>query len=833
MKETKKISLLLLVGLWALAFNIQEAHADEIYWHIETLGAGGEYSSIAVDSNDNPHISHYCGSLELGYAYYDGTWHITTVPNAGWVVWDYTSIALDSSDNPHISYRESIDNFINDLSYAYYDGTWHVQTADSGAFLILGGHSSVALDSGDNPHISYYDYTNDDLKYAYYDGTWHIETVDSAVDVGQSTSIALDASDKPHISYHDHANLNLKYAYYDGNEWNIETVDDSGYVGWDGTSIALDSSDKPHISYYDWGFDDLKYAWYDGTWHIETVDSSAYVGKYSSIALDSGDNPHISYYDTTNENLKYAYYDGGWHMETVDNDANVGRYSSIALDSGDNPHISYLDDTTLWNYKLKYAFGEPPYTLTITTTDGGTTDPAPGTESYTANTVVEVNAVPEVCYLFDHWELDGNDVSSDNPYSVLVDDDHTLHAVFVEDPYDYDLTVTTTSGGTTDPTPGTYTYACGSFVEVNAIPDEFYLFSHWELDGSDVGSDNPYLAFVDSNHVLHAIFVQTEYYLTITATSGGTTDPVPGTYPHPAGSSVEVTAITTDANYIFDHWELDTNDVGSDNPYSVLMEDDHALHTVFLLDTDGDGIPDSEDNCPDVNNPDQDDLDVDGVGDICDNCPNDLNPNQTDSDEDGIGDLCECDVANIDGIDPVDSIDFAIFALDWLFTDSNIINPASDTNGDGIVDDWDLAQLVQHWLTVCACIDNDSDGYGVLPNLRCTFPELDCDDTDPNVNPGADEICDDSIDNDCDGLIDEDDLDCCWHSPTQCRGDANWDGYVGPADLAILQAAMFPNPYNPCADFNRDGYVNNDDMLELLRYWLTYPDPDCEPPGPG
>ena len=35
-------------------------------------------------------------------------------------------------------------------------------------------------------------------------------------------------------------------------------------------------------------------------------------------------------------------------------------------------------------------------------------------------------------------------------------------------------------------------------------------------------------------------------------------------------------------------------------------------------DTDSDGIPDSEDNCPDVPNPDQTDVDVDGVGDACD-----------------------------------------------------------------------------------------------------------------------------------------------------------------------------------------------------------------------
>jgi hypothetical protein len=38
-------------------------------------------------------------------------------------------------------------------------------------------------------------------------------------------------------------------------------------------------------------------------------------------------------------------------------------------------------------------------------------------------------------------------------------------------------------------------------------------------------------------------------------------------------------------------------------------------------DTDGDGIPDGEDNCPDAANPGQEDRDNDGLGDACDSCP--------------------------------------------------------------------------------------------------------------------------------------------------------------------------------------------------------------------
>ncbi len=61
-------------------------------------------------------------------------------------------------------------------------------------------------------------------------------------------------------------------------------------------------------------------------------------------------------------------------------------------------------------------------------------------------------------------------------------------------------------------------------------------------------------------------------------------------------------------------------------------------------DTDGDGVPDPDDNCPNVFNPDQADVDGDGRGDVCDNCRFLANADQSDADQDGIGDACLCPV---------------------------------------------------------------------------------------------------------------------------------------------------------------------------------------------
>ncbi len=62
-------------------------------------------------------------------------------------------------------------------------------------------------------------------------------------------------------------------------------------------------------------------------------------------------------------------------------------------------------------------------------------------------------------------------------------------------------------------------------------------------------------------------------------------------------------------------------------------------------------------------------------------------------------------------------------------------------------------------------LDADGDSYGVTDNQCLMIPSYesfytasqsgDCDDTDPGINPLAIEICDDSLDNNCDGNVDE------------------------------------------------------------------------------
>jgi hypothetical protein len=73
----------------------------------------------------------------------------------------------------------------------------------------------------------------------------------------------------------------------------------------------------------------------------------------------------------------------------------------------------------------------------------------------------------------------------------------------------YTLTIATTTGGTTNPAPGTYTYPSGASVTVTAIPSSGYIFDHWELDGVDAGKVNPITVTMDKDHSLTAYFSPT------------------------------------------------------------------------------------------------------------------------------------------------------------------------------------------------------------------------------------------------------------------------------------------------------------------------------------
>jgi Zn-dependent metalloprotease len=220
------------------------------------------------------------------------------------------------------------------------------------------------------------------------------------------------------------------------------------------------------------------------------------------------------------------------------------------------------------------------------------------------------------------------------------------------------------------------------------------------------------------------------------------------------------------------------------------------------LDDDGDGVPDSLDNCISAPNPDQIDTDRDGRGDRCDddddndgvrdasdNCRVVANPDQRDDDFDGRGELCDDD--DFDGV---------VNARDNCRHVSN--RTQRDTDRDGIGDPCDGdrdGDTVANDRDNCADVANpdqtdagDGDGVGDACDNCLTVANTEQEDTDRDRVGDA---CDGDDDND--GVPDVSDNCPLVRNPDQADIDGNGVGTACDAgeqrllhDLEGIEGAM-------------------------------------------
>ncbi|MGB2194637.1 MAG: putative Ig domain-containing protein, partial [Candidatus Poseidoniaceae archaeon] len=349
---------------------------------IDSNGNVGEYTSIAIDSNGFKHISYYGGG-DLKYATdTSGSWVVTTVDTSARR--ESTSIAIDSNDAVHISYQGS-----GNLKYATCSSScatasnWDLVSVDTTSTNV-GEYGSIAIDSNDTIHISYFDNGNNDLKYATCSNgctsasNWTNVSVYTTGVVGMFTSIAIDSNDALHVAFWNRTSGHtgfLRYATCSSDCTNTSNWNDvyiATYIsGYGFTSLAIDSNDAVHISYRGINpqlptvYTNLNYATCSSgcttasNWDVVSVDTASYPTAYTSLAIDSNDAVHISYGDNNiNGGLRYATCSSGctsgsnWNKVGLDATADyLGYYNSIAIDANDAVHIAYRDHT---NGDLKY-----------------------------------------------------------------------------------------------------------------------------------------------------------------------------------------------------------------------------------------------------------------------------------------------------------------------------------------------------------------------------------------------------------------------------------------------------------------------------------------------
>ncbi len=359
-------------ALILVLFFIASFSAYTFAWDIELVESYVGYDTsapVVLNSNDIPHAAYFDNNdmdtyASIIHAYRsEGGWSRQTAADdkAETGHSSHPVLALDANDNPYICYR----NRSGWLSYIYWTGSnW-----SSGTIIDSDNRCSphdAIFDGNDMMNVVYLHYIPDDwehgqLRLAVDTGGGFDKTVIEPNGNYLSSSIAIDSNNAIHLSYYDDNDELLIYAVQDGNSWTRQEVDSVGDVSSsiDGAiGLALDVNDLPHISYYNFTIGDLKYAHFDGSdWLIQTVDSPNDVGKYSSLALDLQGNPQIAYQNKSNGALKYAAFDGSsWQIELVDDTGSSGKYASLALDSYDRPHISHFDNL---NHSVRYAADNP------------------------------------------------------------------------------------------------------------------------------------------------------------------------------------------------------------------------------------------------------------------------------------------------------------------------------------------------------------------------------------------------------------------------------------------------------------------------------------------
>ncbi len=143
-----------------------------------------------------------------------------------------------------------------------------------------------------------------------------------------------------------------------------------------------------------------------------------------------------------------------------------------------------------------------------------------------------------------------------------------------------------------------------------------------------------------------------------------------------------------------------------------------------------------------------------------------------------------------------------------------------DHDCDGVIDDADASDAATWYQDA----DGDGHGDGSVSRKACSQPtgfvsnSDDCDDTSAAVRPGGSETCD-GIDNDCDGLVDDDDPDSSglgtWYADDDgdSYGDPLFDtrscvqpsGYVADGtDCEDGIAAVNPGATEVCEGFDND-----------------------------
>lgn len=191
-------------------------------------------------------------------------------------------------------------------------------------------------------------------------------------------------------------------------------------------------------------------------------------------------------------------------------------------------------------------------------------------KSYEHGSTVELTAKPAKKWAFIEWQ--GDLSGSENPASILVDQNREVTAVFEQ--IHFETSTSVKGKGSVSLSPEKDLYEEGEAVEATATPDAGWHFVKW----SDGSTDNPLSFQIDGDKSLEAVFEINAYALNVDVTGSGKVvlDPEKALYDH--GEKVKLTA-TRDPGWNFAGWSGDLT--STENPVTVQVEKELNITATF------------------------------------------------------------------------------------------------------------------------------------------------------------------------------------------------------------------------------------------------------------
>ena len=226
---------------------------------------------------------------------------------------------------------------------------------------------------------------------------------------------------------------------------------------------------------------------------------------------------------------------------------------------------------------LQAVFTAKTYNVTATPNNSSYGSVNGGGNNLECGSSCTLTATANTGYGFMGWQLNGNIVSTDNPYTITVNTNATYTAIF-EIVSQHNITVTQATGGTISANPTTA--YMGDMITLTATPETGYFFVEWIVEDAShnpITVTNNQFTMPNSDVTVTATFTQ-GYNVNLVQTDHGTISVDGATTNLQPGDYVTLIA-TADANCIFKAWYV----YKTGSPRDVIAVIEEGSYSWFVM----------------------------------------------------------------------------------------------------------------------------------------------------------------------------------------------------------------------------------------------------------